>query len=86
VLRGDQDEIGERLEALRKGARRASSLGLEVHAGHGLTYDNVGLVAAIPEVAELQIGHFLVGEAVFSGLESAIRLMRMRMDEGRSGA
>ena len=86
VLKGDKDEIGHRLEALRKGARRAASLGLEVHAGHGLTYDNVGPVAAIPEVVELQIGHFLVGEAVFSGLESAIRLMRMRMDEARSAA
>ena len=86
VLNGDKHEIGHRLETLRKGARRAASLGLEVHAGHGLTYDNVGPVAAIPEVVELQIGHFLVGEAVFSGLESAIRLMRMRMDEGRSAA
>ena len=84
VLNGDKDEIGNRLEALRKSARRAASLGLEVHAGHGLTYDNVGPVAAIPDVVELQIGHFLVGEAVFSGLESAIRLMRMRMDEARS--
>lgn len=86
VLNGDKHGIAHRLEALRKGARRAASLGLEVHAGHGLTYDNVGPVAAIPEVVELQIGHFLVGEAVFSGLESAIRLMRMRMDEGRSAA
>jgi len=86
VLNGDKDEIADRLEALRKGARRAASLGLEVHAGHGLTYDNVGPVAAIPEVVELQIGHFLVGEAVFSGLESAIRLMRIRMDGARTGA
>jgi pyridoxine 5-phosphate synthase len=86
VLEGDKREIGDHLEALREGARRAASLGLEVHAGHGLTYDNVGPVAAIPEVVELQIGHFLVGEAVFSGLETAIRLMRMRMDEGRSAA
>jgi pyridoxine 5-phosphate synthase len=86
VLKGDKDEISHRLEALRKGARRAASLGLEVHAGHGLTYDNVGPIAAIPEVVELQIGHFLVGEAVFSGLETAIRLMRMRMDQARRGA
>lgn len=86
VLKGDKDEVTDRLEALRKGARLAASLGLEVHAGHGLTYDNVGAIAAIPEVVELQIGHFLVGEAVFSGLETAIRLMRMRMDAARSGA
>jgi pyridoxine 5-phosphate synthase len=84
VLNGDKDDIAVRLEALRKGARRAASLGLEVHAGHGLTYDNVGAVAAIPEVTELQIGHFLVGEAVFSGLESAIKRMKMQMDQARS--
>jgi pyridoxine 5-phosphate synthase len=86
VLKGDKEEVGHQLDALRKGARKAAALGLEVHAGHGLTYDNVGLIAAIPEVVELQIGHFLVGEAVFSGLETAIRLMRMRMDEARRGA
>ena len=84
VLAGDKDEIAHRLEGLSKGARRAASLGLEVHAGHGLTYDNVGPIAAIPEVVELQIGHFLVGEAVFSGLETAIRRMKMEMDRARS--
>jgi pyridoxine 5-phosphate synthase len=86
VLKGDKDEIGERLQALRKGARRAASLGLEVHAGHGLTYDNVGPIAAIPEIVELQIGHFLVGESVFIGLDAAIRRMRMHMDQARSSA
>ena len=86
VLKGDADEIGHRIEALRKGARRAASLGLEVHAGHGLTYDNVGPIAAISEVVELQIGHFLVGESVFSGLETAIRRMRMHMDQARSAS
>jgi len=86
VLKGDKHEIGRHLETLRKGARRAASLGLEVHAGHGLTYDNVGPVASIPELVELQIGHFLVGEAVFSGLEPTIRRMRTIMDEARSRA
>lgn len=84
VLEGDKDKVARQLEALHKGARRAASLGLEVHAGHGLTYDNVGAVAAIPDVTELQIGHFLVGEAVFSGLETAIRRMKMQMDQARS--
>ncbi len=55
-----------------------ADLGLEIHAGHGLTYDNVGPIAAIPEIRELNIGHFLIGEAIFIGLElrSAIRRMR----------
>jgi pyridoxine 5-phosphate synthase len=61
----------------------AHSLGLEVHAGHGLTYDTVAPVAAIAEVRELNIGHFLIGEAIFLGLEPAIREMRMIMDEAR---
>ena len=74
------------LERLRAMAARAASLGLEVHAGHGLTYDDVGPVAAIPEVVELNIGHFLIGEAVFRGLEGAIAEMRRVMDEARPGA
>jgi pyridoxine 5-phosphate synthase len=71
------------LERLVKGARIAHSLGLEVHAGHGLTYENVGAVAAIPELVELNIGHFLIGEAVFVGLTEAVRQMRVLMDTGR---
>jgi pyridoxine 5-phosphate synthase len=59
-------------------------LGLEVHAGHGLTYDNVAPIAAIPEIAELNIGHFLIGEAVYIGLEAAIDEMRRRMDQARA--
>ena len=71
------------LEALRRGARMADELGLEVHAGHGLTYENVDAIAAIPEVVELNIGHFLIGEAVFRGLGPAIEEMRRRMDLAR---
>ncbi|MYE01932.1 MAG: pyridoxine 5'-phosphate synthase, partial [Alphaproteobacteria bacterium] len=56
---------------------------LECHAGHGLTYDNVGPVAAIPTVAELNIGHFLVGEAIFVGFVEAVRRMRAAMDRAR---
>ncbi|SEN98887.1 pyridoxine 5'-phosphate synthase [Gemmobacter aquatilis] len=76
-------EAEAELAALRDGARLAASLGLEVHAGHGLTYENVAPIAAIPEVMELNIGHFLIGEAIFLGLEAAIEKMRRRMDEAR---
>jgi pyridoxine 5-phosphate synthase len=72
------------LEALRRGAALAAELGLEVHAGHGLTYDNVAPIAAIPQVAELNIGHFLMGEAVFIGLGAAIEEMRRLMDQARA--
>jgi pyridoxine 5-phosphate synthase len=71
------------LAALRQGAEFAASLGLEVHAGHGLTYENVEPIAAIPELAELNIGHFLIGEAIFRGLGPAIEEMRRRMDLAR---
>jgi pyridoxine 5-phosphate synthase len=71
---------------LARCATFAHGLGLEVHAGHGLSYDTVGPVAAFPEVVELNIGHFLVGEAIFSGLDSAIRRMRAAMDAGRRAA
>ncbi len=74
------------LERLVKAAARAASLGLECHAGHGLTCTNVGPVAAIPSLVELNIGHFLVGDAVFIGLDGAIRRMRQAMDVGRAGA
>ena len=73
------------LEALREMSAFAHSLGLEVHAGHGLTYDTVKPVAAFPEVRELNIGHFLIGEAIFRGLEPAITEMRRLMDEARDG-
>ncbi|TVQ57754.1 MAG: pyridoxine 5'-phosphate synthase [Rhodobacteraceae bacterium] len=71
---------------LARCATFAHGLGLEVHAGHGLTYDTVGPVAAFPEVRELNIGHYLVGEAIFSGLDSAIRRMRETMDRARRAA
>ena len=74
------------LARLRRGAAFAHELGLEVHAGHGLAYDTAGPVAAFPEVMELNIGHFLVGEAIFSGLDSAIRRMREVMDAARRDA
>jgi len=71
------------LRKLEEMSSFAHSLGLEVHAGHGLTYDTVAPVAAFPEVMELNIGHFLIGEAIFRGLEPAISEMRRLMDEAR---
>ena len=81
---GKLAEAEAELAALRKGAAYAHSLGLEVHAGHGLTYENVAPIAAIPELAELNIGHFLIGEAIYLGLEDAILEMRRRMDDARA--
>jgi pyridoxine 5-phosphate synthase len=72
------------LAALRKGARQAAALGLAVHAGHGLTVRNVGRVAAIAEIEELNIGHTIVSQAVFDGIAAAVRSMRHAMDEGRA--
>lgn len=77
-------EAEAELASLRRGAALAQRLGLEVHAGHGLTYDNVAPIAAIPQVVELNIGHFLIGEAIFIGLEPAITEMRYRMDQARA--
>ena len=82
-----EGKIAERdaeLARLRDMATFALSLGLEVHAGHGLTYDTVAPIAALPEVRELNIGHFLIGEAIFSGLTPAITEMRRLMDEARA--
>jgi len=83
-LAGDEIGLEAELERLRIAAQEAAKRGIEPHAGHGLTYDNVGPVAAIPELAELNIGHFLVGEAVFVGLEASIAKMRQLMDEART--
>ena len=80
---GRMAERDEELERLRDMASFAHSLGLEVHAGHGLTYDTVAPVAALPEVRELNIGHFLVGEAIFLGLDASIAEMRRLMDAAR---
>ena len=72
------------LQKIREAAAYGASIGLEIHAGHGLTFENVGPIAAIPEIRELNIGHFLIGEAIFVGLEASIREMRRLMDEARA--
>lgn len=77
------DAQAQELDRLRDAATYATSLGIEVHAGHGLSFDNVMPVAAIPQVVELNIGHFLVGEAIFVGFDASLREMRRLMDEAR---
>ncbi len=74
------------LERIIQAAAIAEELGLECHAGHGLTYGTVGPIAAIPTIAELNIGHFLIGEAIFVGLETTILEMRQLMDDARNQA
>jgi pyridoxine 5-phosphate synthase len=85
VRDGDAASASSVLKALRAGAAQAAGLGLEVHAGHGIDYETVAPVAAIREVAELNIGHFLVGEAIFVGLAEAVAEMRRRIDAARAG-
>ena len=83
-LDNDEEREARELERIATMSKMARQMGIEPHAGHGLTYENVKPVAAIPELAELNIGHYLVGEAVFVGLETAVRRMRDLMDEARS--
>ena len=82
----ETDESEAELQRLVEGAARAEDLGLECHAGHGITYETVAPVAAIPTIVELNIGHFLIGEAIFSGLDSSITRMRALMDTARAAA
>ena len=73
-------------QRIRAGAKLAHELGLEVHAGHGLDYASAETIAALPQIVELNIGHFLIGEAVFVGLSESVKLMRAAMDRGRKKA
>jgi pyridoxine 5-phosphate synthase len=83
ALQDDAGGLARELDRLARAARLAASAGLDVHAGHGLTFNTVGDVARLPEVVELNIGHFLIGEAIFEGLPSAVKRMRVLMDEAR---
>jgi len=83
-LEGDAQQA--ELDRIITGAAHAATIGLECHAGHGLTFDNVAPIAAIESVAELNIGHFLIGEAIFGGLDSTIKRMRTLMDNARADA
>ena len=82
ALENSKSLAGE-VRRLAKAATSADAVGLEVHAGHGLTYNTVAAVAAMPEIVELNIGHFLIGEAIFGGLNQAVTHMRKLMDEAR---
>jgi pyridoxine 5-phosphate synthase len=86
LLDGNKAAADAELRRIRGGARLARSLGLEVHAGHGLDFASAETIAALPEIVELNIGHFLIGEAVFTGLAQAIMGMRAAMDRGRAKA
>ena len=86
AARAGHERASRELERLRVAARHGAALGIEVHMGHGLDFETAGIVAAMSQVAELNIGHFLIGEAIFLGLEPAIRRMRAAMDEGRARA
>jgi len=86
LIEGRTGEANREWEQLKAGAELAQSIGLEVHAGHGLDYASAETISALPQVLELNIGHFLVGEAVFEGLDQTIRLMRAAMERGRSRA
>jgi len=83
IAEGREDDAEEEWQAIVSGAAYAHSLGLEVHAGHGLNYVTAEKISTIPEIVELNIGHFLVGEAVFVGLGESVRRMRAAMDRGR---
>jgi pyridoxine 5-phosphate synthase len=82
-LDGNSAGIEAELKRIADAAALSVKNGIEPHAGHGLTFDNVQPIAAIPQLAELNIGHYLIGEAIFDGLEASIRRMRQLMDEAR---
>lgn len=83
LLDGDREGAEKELKRIADAAALAAKNGIEPHAGHGLTFDNVVPIAAIPQIAELNIGHYLIGEGIFIGLDAAIRKMRALMDEAR---
>jgi pyridoxine 5-phosphate synthase len=84
LAQGQKAEAATEWERIRVGARLAQDAGLEVHAGHGLNFETAEAMARLPQVVELNIGHFLVGEALFSGFGSVVREMRLAMARGRS--
>jgi len=83
VVDGDADKAEAEWQRIVAGARLAKAAGLEVHAGHGLDYATAETIAALPEIAELNIGYFMIGEAIFVGLAETVRAMRAAMDRGR---
>ena len=86
ALENDTAGVARELVRITKAAKAAADLGIEVHAGHGLTFATVAAIARLPQVVELNIGHFLVGEAIFTGIGPAIGRMRALMTEARAEA
>lgn len=86
IASGHREAAEAEFQRLRQGARMAAALGLEVHAGHGLDYATATRISAFPEIVELNIGHFLIGEAIFEGLEAVVHKMRAAIASGRAGA
>jgi len=84
LLDGDRTAAEREWQRIHTGAKLARGLGLEVHAGHGLDYASAETISSLPEIAELNIGHFLIGEAVFTGLAQTVKAMRAAMDRGRA--
>ena len=84
LLDGDKAAADHEWRRIVEGAKLAKGLGLEVHAGHGLDYATAEAIASLPEIAELNIGHFLIGEAVFTSLAASVKVMRAAMDRGRA--
>jgi pyridoxine 5-phosphate synthase len=84
LVQGLADAAEAEWTRIREGAKLAKELGLEVHAGHGLDYASAQIIAGLPEIVELNIGHFLIGEAVFDSLPATVKLMRAAMDRGRA--
>jgi pyridoxine 5-phosphate synthase len=84
LAHGEGERAAHEFERLRAAAAQSAKLGLECHAGHGLDYETARTIAALPEIVELNIGHFLVGEAIFVGLAQTVRTMRAAMDAGRN--
>ena len=85
IAHGQSDKANAEFGRIRVAAARAEELGIECHAGHGLDFDTARKIASLPQIVELNVGHFLMGEAIFVGLTQAIRTMRQAMDEGRRG-
>jgi len=86
ISAGEGAQAQAEWQRIRQGAALAHRLGLEVHAGHGLDYVTAQAIAALPDVVELNIGHFLMGEAIYDGLDETVKKMRAAMDRGRAGA
>lgn len=86
LTEGRSREAASEWNLIQDGAAQAAGLGLEVHAGHGLDYGTAEIIAALPDVVELNIGHFLIGESVFEGLAETVKFMRAAMDRGRKKA